>query len=428
MIELVDTNLNVAPILDPRIFDTNKNYRSQTGSVFLESNPGLFDSINKTMPTVWNLYKKLKTLDWDENEQDYSKCAVEFETGNPVEIEMLIMTIGWQWETDSLAAHHVLPLLAPFVSNSVVWAAYARIQDNEVLHGLTYSEIVKGSFKNPDEVMGSILGRLEPLKRLKKVTEVMSETMRVGAMINLGQIKRTDPIARDTVMKFIVMLFAMERVQFMISFGVTFAFAECDRFLPIGKIVQKICNDEFNIHAQVGREILRNELGTAIGRESWERIKDEAAEIVYEIGMSEKTFCFEALFAGGRELAGCNGELLWDFGRYCLTDVYNELPGVTNPFGNVTKNPIPYMDEWINLDNNQGAPQEEKTMNYLLGGFVNECDDEVFSVDAIHNLEEARLAIANTAPKKAVWRPERQGRHGAYKEVAEPDRVMIHVR
>lgn len=390
MTEIVNTN---QVVLDARIFDVNKNYRTQTGSVFLESNPGLFDSINKTMPNVWNLYKKLRSIDWDEGEQDYSKCAIEFETGNPDEIEMLMMTIGWQWETDSLAAHHVLPLLAPFVSNSVVWAAYSRIQENEVLHGLTYSEIVRGSFKNPDEVMDNILGRLEPLKRLKKVTEVMVQTMEVGAKINLGHIKRTDPIARDTVMKFLVMLFAMERVQFMISFGVTFAFAECDRFLPIARIVQKICNDEYNIHAEVGRDILRNELNTTIGRESYERIKDEAAQIVYEIGMSEKSFCFDALFVGGRELAGSNAELLWDFGRYCLTDVYNELPGIINPFGNVVKNPIPYMDDWVNLDNNQGAPQEEKTMNYLLGGFVNECDDEVFDCDGIYDLDEAKRVI-----------------------------------
>lgn len=370
-------------VLNARIFDVNKNYRSTTGSVFLESNPGLFDSINKTMPTVWALYKKLKTLDWDENEQDYSQCMVEFETGDKSDTEKLIMTLAWQWETDSLAAHHILPLLAPFVSNSVVWAAYCRIQDNEVLHGLTYSEIVRGSFRNPDEVMTTILARIEPLKRMKAVADVMSETMRVGSMINLGQISRDDPIARDTVMKFLIALFAMERVQFMISFAVTFAFAETGRYVPIGKIVQKICNDEFNIHVEVGREILRNELSTKVGRESYERIKAEAAVIVKEIGDTEINFARNVLFADGKELAGCNADLMVDFGRFCLTDVYNELPGIDNPFGNVTKNPAGYMDDWVNLDNNQGAPQEEKTMNYLLGGFVNIAEDEVFSTEGI---------------------------------------------
>lgn len=379
-------------LLNPRIFDIEKSYISTSGSVFLESNPGLFDSINKTMPTVWNLYKKLKSIDWDENEQDFTPCMVEFESDDKSDTEKLIMTLAWQWETDSLAAHHILPLLAPFVSNSVVWAAYARIQDNEVLHGLTYSEIVRGSFKNPDEVMGTILARIEPLKRMRAVADVMAETMRVGSLINLGQIQRTDPIARDTIMLFLVTMFAMERVQFMISFAVTFAFAEVGRFVQIGKIVQKICNDEFNIHTEVGREILRHELNTEVGRLSYERIKDKVAAVVKEIGETEINFARNVIFADGKELAGCNAELMVDFGRYCLTDVYNELPGITNPFGNVTKNPAGYMDEWVNLDNNQGAPQEEKTMNYLLGGVVNDSEDMVFNVTGIYDRRPELLA------------------------------------
>lgn len=365
-------------VLPSQIFDTSKSYKTTYGSVFLESNPGLLDSINRRLPKVWELYKLLKKQDWDEEEQDYRQCRPEFLNDEQGDAETMLLTIAWQWETDSLAAHHLVPLMAPFVSSSEYWATLGRIGDNETIHALTYSEIVRQSVENSDVVMGEILARLEPLKRMSSVANVMMEVMRVGAMLNLNQMDRNDPVARDTAMMFLITLFAMERVQFMISFAVTFAYAEAGRFVPIGKIVQKIAADEKLVHAEVGRFVLRNELSTTVGRASYERIKHKVAAVVKEIGDTEMRFARDYLFPNGKELVGCNADLLCSFAQYCLTDVYNELPGIDNPFGNLTKNPIGYMDDWINLDNNQPAPQEEKAMNYLLGGFVSTANGKIY--------------------------------------------------
>lgn len=360
-------------MIDRKIFDAGKEYKTQLGSVFLESNPGLIDSINKRLPRVWELYKKLRNMDWDENEQSYKDCQVEFKNGDQSEASKMITTLAWQWETDSLAAHHLVPLMAPFVSSTEVWAVFSRIGENEVLHGLTYSEIVRGSFDNPDEVMASVLGRLEPLRRLKAVADVMAHAQQVGAKITLGMIKRDSDEARDAAMLLEFTMFAMERIQFMSSFAVTFALAEAGKFIPIGTIVQKICNDEFNIHVEVHREIVRNELSTVVGRASFQRIKNRLKEVYTELVQSELDFNTKELFADGKELAGLNVERLNKFVLYSATDVFNET-GVENPFDIVTKNPLDYMDDWVNLDNSQAAPQEQKTMNYFLGGFSYDID------------------------------------------------------
>ena len=69
-----------------------------------------------------------------------------------------------------------------------------------------------------------------------------------------------------------------------------------------------------------------------------------------------------------------------DWIHYGLTDVYNTL-GFTNPFRTVTKNPLSYMDSWLNINNNQGSPQEKRGGNYLLGGFAKSDEATTFSVD-----------------------------------------------
>lgn len=366
-------------IVSSNIFDAHRQYKETMGSVFLEAKRGLLDSINKRLPTVWALYKQLKTMDWDENEFPYKDAKAEFIHGNKDASEAMIETLGWQWETDSVASHHLVPLMAPFVSSSEYWVALCRIQDNENVHALTYSEIVRGSFDDPDAVMQKVLDSQEPLRRLKAVIEIMDEALKIGCKINLGEIERESDIARDTAMLLAFAFFILERVQFMPSFAVTFGVAEkYGAYMPIAKAVQKICNDEFNIHVEVGREVIRNELNTKIGLASYERCKPRIAALIQEVVESEMAWTREYLFRNGRVIPNCTADSLCEFVKFSATDVYNECPGIDNPFGNVTENPLPYMEDWVEMDKNQAAPQEEKTANYLLGGVVHIAGDKVF--------------------------------------------------
>ena len=78
--------------INSKIFNTNKtDYK--TPSLFLGQDPGLFDSINKAYPEIWKLYKKLKALDWDENEQDYTSCNLEFKTCPKDVRDMMIIIV-----------------------------------------------------------------------------------------------------------------------------------------------------------------------------------------------------------------------------------------------------------------------------------------------------------------------------------------------
>lgn len=370
-------------VLDPMIFNTQRNYTRGNGSLFLQDTPGLLDSINKSQPRIWELYKKLKQLDWDENEFNYWECQVEFETGKKDDIEMMIATLAWQWEADSVAANNIVPIMAPFVTSSELWAAYVQVGQNEIVHGLTYSEIVRNSFRDPDAAMRDVLDRMEAVRRLSTVGAAFGEAKRIGALVTLGQIDRNSDEARDACMLMVYAMLGLERIQFMPSFAITFAFGETGRFMPIAKAVQKICNEEYSVHVEIGKAVIINELGTEVGRASFERIKPRVAKMFAEIIENEIGWTRDYLFENNRRsLVGCTQDMVIDYVLFGGNDLY-DFTGIPNPFKIVKENPIGYMADWIDVDKNQPSPQEEKTGNYLLGGFVNTAENKVYDLDGL---------------------------------------------
>lgn len=353
----------------------DRNYETQEQSMFHGETLGFFDSINRRHPKIWEFYKLLKSQDWDENEFDYSVCNQEFKLV-PVHIKnKMIKTLIFQWEADSVAAMSVCQLTAPFVKSNDLAAYYVEVTKNEILHSATYSEIVKNSFDNPNEVLATAVADKEALQRVQSVNEVFSDLRLVGSRLTLfgyGENGVTLEEEEDAILMFVVTLFCLERIQFMASFAITFAIADAGMFLPIAKAVQKICNDEFQIHVEGGREIIRNELSLKSGKDTWARIQWKAQRVLMDIVDSE-ILQAEHLFADGEELPGLTLNMVKEWVYYSSEDVFNTL-GLVSPYDRVGANPLKYMEEWIDINSNQASAQEEKVGNYLLGRFMDDSD------------------------------------------------------
>lgn len=364
-------------MINKNIFNVEKTDYTKP-SLFLGQEMGLFDTLNCHYPEIWAKYKKLKALDWDENEFDFKTCNMEFKTCSRNIYDMMILTLSWQWEADSIVAKTIVPVVAPFVTNTELAAAWGRIGDNENLHAATYSEIVKTSFDDPEEVFNNILKVKESLVRLDTIASAMNDTYIMSHKLALGLVDRDDQETYNSIFMFVVALYALERIQFIASFAVTFAIAESGLFIPIGKAVQKICQDEFEIHAELDRIVLIEEMKTERGRTAYNQCKDKIKNLLDEVVESEHSWV-NFLFSEGRELAGVTPELLKACVCYYAEPVYKSLniqPKVLAP----KKNPLGYMDDWI-VNDHQASPQEEKTGNYMLGGFVSEVGDSIIEID-----------------------------------------------
>lgn len=254
--------------------------------LFLGEKQGLFDTINRHYPRIWELYKTQKSLDWDENEFDYSSCNADFKKASRSTYDMMIKTLAWQWEADSVASRAIAPVLAPFITSSELWAAWQRVSDNEVIHAATYSEIVRNSFDDPSVIIDEILSVQEAHARLARVVKAFEDGYTASHQYALGALENNQD-TYNAIFMMLVALFCMERIQFMASFAVTFAICDTGMFQPIGKSIQKIAQDELEIHAELDRAVLQNELTTARGQTAFAQKREDIEQLIAEVVDSE---------------------------------------------------------------------------------------------------------------------------------------------
>ena len=240
------------------------------------------------------------------------------------------------------------------------------------LHSLAYKFIVENCFDNPLEFLDYVKSLESSFRRLSAVQRVFEEIYQLGLEYQIGNVA-DENVIRKALLKFWATLYCLERIQFIASFAITFGLAENNYFVPIGKLVQKIATEEFQIHVQADKAILKNELSIPETFALFLEIAPEISEIIHEVTMSEINWLSEELFKDKKVIAGIYHEKIKKAVIYASQEVY-QFFGIESPFEHLSENPLPSLDEWLVIDNNQASPQEEATGNYLLGGFVDDRD------------------------------------------------------
>lgn len=362
------------------IFNYQKTDYENTPLLFGQS-MGLVDTLHRPFPEIWDFYKKMKQLDWDEQEfsADFMSCRTDFTTCDKSTYDMMIINLAYQWEADSIASRSIISTLAPVISSSDLWTAWQRISDNESVHAATYSEIVRCGFEDTSKVMEQILSIQQAQKRLSLVIEVFKEAYKASLQYALDQ--KSSQELYDKIFMFIVALYCLERIQFMASFAITFAIAQTGLFMPIGKAVQKICIDEYTIHAPFDQAVLNRLMQTEAGLMAFNRNKDKIKTLIDNVVQGEYDW-LEYAFSEGRQLVGVNAESLSKWVLWCAKPVY-EFFSFDLPEHTPLKSPLHYMDTWLDISKVQGAPQEQKLGAYLLGGFIRDSDNVIYDTVGI---------------------------------------------
>lgn len=365
-----------------KIFNADKTVEEYANTpIFMGPKPGLFDTVYKKHPKLWSLYKEMKSLDWSEDEFDYTQCNLDFKNCDPQMAEMMIRTLAWQWEADSIASRSMIAVMAPFITSSEAWAAMQRISDNEVVHAATYSEIVRMSFDNPQEVLGDILAVKESLGRLSILEETLDTCYKVSLEYAAGTRTNCYETYRDGPFKAMITLLMLERMQFPNSFSITFTIASTGLFQPIGKAVQKICQDELEVHSEYDFEVLRTEFQTPWGARALQELQPWIAQLANAF-ISREYDWLDYLFADGRSLVGTNKSLQQQWVLFNAKPVTDFL-GVTGllKYEFPTSNPIPNMEKWIDMNKTQAAPQEQDIAAYKVGVVINDDENAVFDAN-----------------------------------------------
>lgn len=351
------------------IFNTKRNYNSDSRSLFLQDKFALIDPINRKHPKVFDLMKLQKSMDWDENEFPYEESKVDFLRAPKSIVSRFIETLAWQWVGDSIAAHSIAPLAHPFVSDDDYWMALLEVNRNECLHALTYGEIEKFAFPGDASLrLREVINNQSAMRRMNVVAMALKKVREIGIRLNQGVITCESDEAIDGAMLFSCAMFGLERVEFMSSFEVSFAVAEQGWFIPPVFGVQKISLDEWNIHIPLNRYVLMNERTVDRSFKSLQRIRPVVEALWADIAKAELSWN-----ATQRDLKydvpGLSERRLDDLVYFGINDLYNTV-GWDNPHRIVKDNPSPIMDKWLQANKSQGSPQETRQGMYLLGGFT----------------------------------------------------------
>lgn len=365
------------------ILSTSKTQEEYANSkLFLGGEPGLIDTINKSYPKIWDLYKEMKSLDWSEDEFNYSKCFGDFKSVDKDMSDMMLETIMTQWEADSIASRFPLVLISPFQPCTEIVEAEQAIQTNELVHSNTYSEIIRMSFDNPQEVLAAMLAKSETFDRISLVNKTFQEFKEFSAYSNYHGIKEKDEYVYAQLIKFYFTLLLLERIQFMASFAITFTICKSGPFQPIGMAVKKIAQDELEVHSEYRKQVISELIKidkTEFDGKIMEEVKPQLIALFNEVINSEMVWT-EQLFEG-RTLIGTNKELIKQWVLFNAKDVSRFIGFTKDDVDYVypKQNPMPFLEDWFNMNNTQAAPQEQDVAAYKVK--VVSRDDESITFD-----------------------------------------------
>ena len=332
----------------------------------------MYDSINVTYPKLFQLYKRQKASDWSEDEISLEQSRIDMLSCPKDTRDIMVKNLALQWELDSVASRAIAPCFAPFITNSELWAALLKNSEIEVLHALTYSEIVRQCIPDPQEVFKEVLNNANILGRMEPVSKAFMKLQTAGALYTLGKVEKEE--VYPTIMMGLVALYCLERLQFVSSFAATFAVVEQGYFQGIGKLVQKIMQDERFVHAEVDKVAIEIELGTPQGKDWLKANKDKVKNLIDSVVAVEYDWS-TYLFSEGRKVVGLNETLMIAWVNYNAQEVYETL-GIEPPV-KVKKSPLKYMDNWLDLNKNQNAQQEADSANYSLNIIIDDVGEEI---------------------------------------------------
>lgn len=345
----------------------NLEWDHTNADLFLGDSLGIADYVRVAHPELERLALLQRSQFWTETE--ISLEADKKQWGNlPREIqEITLLNLAWQTQTDSFISRAPEAAIMPLVSRPELEGMLKQWSYFEDLHSRAYSNIIRNVLTDPAEFIDSVTKNQEAFARIADSVELFDELYQLGQYFIAVRDHRGDntypetefpEVKRETQAKLLDAYFAiygLEAMQFYASFACTFALAENDILQGIAKNLQLIAKDEA-LHTQMSKAIIqimfqqfdKDLVDEAVAKAPAQLLKTLKTEIEWG------HFIFK-----GRSLIGLNAELLEEYlyfvGRNAFMHIGVEWP---SHLPVITKNPIPWIMNWLDTTSLQPAPQE----------------------------------------------------------------------
>lgn len=332
------------------------------------------------------LIEKQISFFWRPEEVDVSKDRVDFQSLSDSEKHIFISNLKYQTLLDSIQGRSPNIALLPIVSLPELETWIETWSFFETIHSRSYTHILRNLFTDPSDIFEDIVVNEEIKRRASDISKYYDDLIFLTQLwqtqgegthtvegeqyvVNLRELKKKLFLCMNSVN-------ALEAIRFYVSFACTFAFAERELMEGNSKIIRLIARDE-NLHLTSTQHILN----------IWSKGKDdpEMAEIAIECHDEAKAIFMKAveqekewaayLFQQG-SMIGLNKEILCQYVEFIANHRMSAI-GLGEPY-EITSNPLPWMNNYLNSDHVQVAPQESEISSYLVGQIDSEVNADDF--------------------------------------------------
>jgi len=332
------------------------------------------------------LIEKQISFFWRPEEVDVSKDRSDFQKLSEPEKHIFISNLKYQTLLDSIQGRSPNIAFLPIISIPELETWVETWSFFETIHSRSYTHILRNLFGDPSSIFEDIVENEEIKKRAADISQYYDDlifhtqlwqTLGEGEHVVDGEhYTITLRVLKKKLYLCMNSVNALEAIRFYVSFACTFAFAERELMEGNSKIIRLIARDE-NIHLTSTQHILN----------LWAKGKDdpEMAEIAAECKEQATAIFMNAveqekewaayLFQEG-SMIGLNKDMLCQYVEFIANHRMSAI-GLGQPF-DVKSNPLPWMNNYLNSDNVQVAPQESEISSYLVGQIDSEVNADDF--------------------------------------------------
>ena len=370
-------------------FSKNKNDQLKE-PMFLGQNVNVARYDQQKYAIFERLIEKQLSFFWRPEEVDVSQDRIDYAGLPDHEKHIFISNLKYQTLLDSVQGRSPNVAFLPIVSIPELETWVESWSFSETIHSRSYTHIIRNIVNDPSIIFDDIVENPEIQKRARDVSKyydtLILETQLYqlhGDGIWYKENKKTGEIDiskekkdgwKQVTMRglkrhlylALVSVNVLEAIRFYVSSACSFAFGERKLMEGNAKIIKFIARDEL-LHLS-GTQHIINLCQSGVDDPEMAEVAKECEEEAYAIFMDavnqEKEWA-EYLFKDG-SMIGLNKEILFQYIEY-ITNQRLKAVNFKPAFADKKSNPIPWIDQWLNSDNVQVAPQETEISSYLTG-------------------------------------------------------------
>lgn len=323
-------------------------------------------------PIFEKLTRTQNSFFWTPEEINLSKDFADFKDLSATERHIFIKNISYQILLDSVQERSPVLAFLPWVSCPELEPCILAWSYFEAIHARSYQYILQNVFHNPTEVFDSITTDTAIMQRADAVTRYYDDFICYGQKYQTGLVTDLTELKKRFYLA-LISVYALEALRFYVSFACSFAFGQLGKMTGNARIIKLIARDEAQ-HMAITMNIIRNyqkKNDDPEMTEIAESLQSEVLNIFEEVIEQERAWA-RYLFRDG-SIIGLNEALLVNYVEHIAGRRMRSL-GIKNSYERVA-NPFTWINQWLEGQNTQTAPQEAEILDYRIGNFDSNVKD-----------------------------------------------------